>query len=239
MSGGGGSTTTMPDATTQGRQQSVWDAATAAASHSQAPGVNGLTTQAEQNYGNIAAQGNLGMSALGGNASAIQQLMNPYLQQVIGGINNQWGRLSGQVQNNINDQATRGGAFGGSRYGLAMGQGMADLANNQAQQVGNALYSGYTGAVQQAGQLANLGMGANQQLASLGDYNRTVQQQQDPYLRRLQILQSGLSGLQAGQTTTQQGGHNGLLGAIGGAATGFLTGGPLGAAIGGIGGLFG
>jgi hypothetical protein len=58
-------------------------------------------------------------------------------------------------------------------------------------------------------------LGANAQLASLGDYARQVQMSQDPAMRNLQMLQGLLSGLPSGMSTTQPMYSNPLGGILG------------------------
>jgi len=209
-----GSTSVNLDPATQNRQSQIWSAAQQAVA-SPPPGVNPLTGQAVQGYQNAANAGNLGFSALSGDPAAMAKLMNPYQQDVIDKMNQQFGITSGQVQNQINSQATAAGAFGGSRYGVASGAAQAGLGASQAQQIAGLYSQGYQNAQNQAATLANLGLGAQGQLANLGDYERNIQMQQNPALWRLQVLQGANSGMQSGSTTTQQGGFNPFNAALG------------------------
>lgn len=238
--------TTKVDPQTQAYQQMVRGAAVNAANNYQAPGMDASTQQAIANLGGAAGGLNLGMGALSGDPAAMAQLMNPYNQQVIGQMNQQYGHLANQTMNAINDQATQAGAFGGSRAAVAQGVGLANLNANQAMTQAQLLQSGYQNAQQQAAQLANLGMGANGQLAQLGDYARQIQIQQNPYLSKLQLLQQGLQGMQSGGSTTQPSGSSPFGSLLGGAASGAAIGSAipglgtgLGAAIGGGLGLLG
>jgi len=96
-----------------------------------------------------------GQAALSGDQNAMQMYMNPYQNNVLDQMNSQWGRLSHNVTNSINDQATQAGAFGGSRQGVAEGVGQAQLANDQANQMANLTYGGFQNAQNLAGQQAS------------------------------------------------------------------------------------
>lgn len=61
----------------------------------------------------------------------MQPLMNPYDQRVIDAKNANWQKTNLQTMNQVNDAATRAGAFGGSHHGVAEGVPLA--SNNQAQ----------------------------------------------------------------------------------------------------------
>ena len=93
-----------------------------------------------------------------------QQYMNPYQDEVIGGIENQFAKL----QNQAAGQAVNTGAFGGARQGIQT----AELGRQQAQAVGQAQAQNY-GQAQQAArgdfenQMARYA-GAGQQTAGLG-----------------------------------------------------------------------
>jgi hypothetical protein len=120
-------------------------------------------------YGtNAQTAGNLGFGALSGDPAAMQRLMNPYQQQVLDANNAQWQHTNAQTMNQVNDAATKAGAFGGSRHGVAEGVALAN--NNMAQQgqTANLLQSGYNNAVGQAGQLAGMGFQGAQLNSNLG-----------------------------------------------------------------------
>lgn len=126
-----------------------------------------VTGAADYNTG-LQKAGGLGLDALSGNTAATQQLMNPYQQQVIDANNAQWQHVNQQTQNQINDRATRAGAFGGSRQGVATGTALA--ANNQSQQGQTAglLQGGFSDAMNRASQLASGGYAGAQSNANLG-----------------------------------------------------------------------
>lgn len=156
--------TTAVDATTQAYQQQIRNAAEQAGNAGPSPLIGGATSYNTglQNYGDIGAR------ALSGDQQAASQLMNPYQQQVIDANNAQWQHTNAQTMNQVNDAATRAGAFGGSRHGVAEGVALAN--NNRAQmgQTAGLLSSGYNNAMGQAGQLAGMGFAGAQQNANLG-----------------------------------------------------------------------
>lgn len=160
-------------------------------------------------YGTAAqTAGNLGLGALSGDPTQMARLMNPYQQQVIDANNAQWQRTNLQTQNQVNDAATRAGAFGGSRQNVATGTALA--ANNLAQQGQTAglLQSGYNNAVNQAGQLAGLGFqgaGLNANLG-MGGVGSPAQWYADQ-LRKGFIMPTG--GTSGGAQTTQGGSTSG------------------------------
>ena len=104
--------------------------------------------------------------------NSYQQYMNPYQNEVISGIENQFAK----AQNQNNMQANQVGAFGGSRQGIQT----AELASQQAQAVGQANAQNYGQAQQMAQQQFESQMGrqaqAGQQLAGLGQYQQQLQQ---------------------------------------------------------------
>ena len=98
-----------------------------------------------------------------------QQYMNPYQDQVIAGIEQQFGKAGA----GLDLQAAKSGSFGGARQGIQR----AELAGQQAQAVGQAQAQNYGQAQAQAQQQFASQMGrygqAGQQMAGLG-----AQQQQ-------------------------------------------------------------
>jgi len=98
-----------------------------------------------------------------------QQYMNPYQDEVIAGIEQQFGKAGA----GLDLQAAKSGAFGGARQGIQS----AELAGQQARAVGQAQAQNYAQAQQQAQQQFASQMGrygqAGQQMAGLG-----AQQQQ-------------------------------------------------------------
>jgi len=203
------------------------------------PGMNWRTQQAGDFYsGLLGNQAQTGIRALGGDASAVQGLMNPYQQQVLDANNAAWQKVNTQGANSLNAAATQANAFGGSRHGVA--QGVMQSNNNMAQmqQTAGLLSQGFEGAMGRAGQLAGLGMGAAGAGAQLGMTERDIQMQTRPDLWRLAMLQQGMNGLPFTSGQPQGQSRNRWLGAIGGGIQGWLASGgnPLGAAGGAIAG---
>jgi len=124
-----------------------------------------------QPYLNQATTQTLGSTAAY-DPNSYQQYMNPYQNEVISGIENQFAK----AQNQNNMQANQVGAFGGSRQGIQT----AELASQQAQAVGQANAQNYGQAQQMAQQQFESQMGrqgqAGQQLAGLGQYQQQLQQ---------------------------------------------------------------
>lgn len=159
----------------------------------------------------------------------IQPFLNPYMDQVIGGVNQQFDRLRGQAQAGVNQAATQAGAFGGARHGVAQGVRLGEIDRAEGQQVGQLLGSGFRNAVSQG--------------IPYAEQQRQLRQQQlqEPLFRQQQalgFLGTGLGG-PSGQTSASQlpGGS-----VLGGAASGATAGsafGPWGTAAGGVLGLLG
>jgi len=105
-------------------------------------------------------------------STGYQQYMNPYQDEVIGAIEQQF-QKAGNLQNL---QATQAGAFGGARQGIQA----SELAGQRAQTVGQAQAQNYGQAQQQAQQQFQGLMGrygeAAQQMAGLGGQQQQQQQ---------------------------------------------------------------
>jgi hypothetical protein len=109
------------------------------------------TTQAGQGFNSAARAG---------------QYMNPYQQNVIGGLQQAAGQNYQMMNNALGAEASRAGAFGGSRHGVAQGQMAADVQRDLNQQIGNLQYQGYNNALNQAGADQQMRMAASDQLAN-------------------------------------------------------------------------
>ena len=155
---------TAIDATTQAYQEEIRNAARQAGAQGPSPLVTGA---AGFNTG-LQTAGTAGINALSGDPAAVARLMNPYQQNVIDANNANWQHTNAQTMAQINDAATKAGAFGGSRAAIAQGAALA--ANNRAQQAETAglLSSGYGQAINQANQLAGYGYAGAQSNANLG-----------------------------------------------------------------------
>ena len=148
-----------------------------------------LAAQGNPLYAQGRQLGGVGLSALGGDQGALQQLMGGYGAQ----LDPYWNQLRQQTLGTIGDQATQAGAFGGSRQGVAEGAALGQIAQGQAGQ----RYGEYQNALGRAGQLANLGFGIDPQMLGLlnqgmGPYGttQTTHTQSDPFS---QLLGGGLS----------------------------------------------
>lgn len=161
--------------------------------------------QAQQQFQNYAQGGNLGFSALTGNADAARQFQNPYTQL----MDPFFAQQRALAVQGANDQATQMGAFGGDRSQIG-----AAVAGNQADQTQAGFqYQGFNDAMQRALQAANLGYGASAQAAFLP---------QQYYGGQLGLLNSGMGPYGMSQTTKTSGdpfsqllGLGGVLGSLG------------------------
>ncbi len=152
------------DTNTRGQLGNIQSAFDAAGQAGPSPYATGA---AQYNQGQMQA-GNMGLAALGGNQAALGQLMNPYTQGVIGTNNNLWQQINQQTQNQVGQNATQAGAFGGSRQGVATGVALAQNNLQQANQNANLLNNQYGQAINQAQGLAGLGFAGSQANAGLG-----------------------------------------------------------------------
>jgi len=96
-----------------------------------------------------------GIGALGGGAraydpSSAQQFMNPYQQQVIDESIRQINRQGDISRQNLQAQATRAGAFGGSREGVQRAELERAISEQRNAAIVGGLSSGYGSAQQQA-----------------------------------------------------------------------------------------
>lgn len=222
------------DPATTAMQNSTYDAAKAAANGYTTPDADPATLQAMGLFGDVAKQGGVGAAALGGDTNAISRLMNPYLSNVLGGYEAQFGNDSALLRKNTNDAATRAGAFGGDRAALEQGAQQGQLATSHLQQVADLLRGGYNDAMGRAGALSNLGMSAGNALFQGGDYLRGIASERaNPALMRAKILAEGLKGGNVGNySDTTYSRTSALQNILGAAATGaslFGGGGGIGA----------
>jgi hypothetical protein len=198
-------------------------------------GLDPMTQQAAGIFGGLSGLAGLGAGALSGDPNARAQFMNPYQSGVLDAVGQQYSDMRDQATLGINDQATKAGAFGGSRHGVAQGQLLGDLYKAEGQQKAGLIYGGFNDAMQRAQQALGMGMGAAGQLGQYGQYatglqqqnqqnqyNEWLRQQQQPY-QQLAAMQGavGTAGALGGGTTTQSTPGSGILGgAVGGAMVG-------------------
>lgn len=182
--------------------------------------------QAGDIYGNMATGG-----------QAMTPYMNPYTQQVIERSEQDIARQREQALNALGAQATRSGAFGGSRHGIAEGETYGQYGRMAGDMAAQQRQQAYTQGLQNAQNVASGYMGLGRQMFGQGQVGlaqqqaaaqRAQQQQQmlldaarNQTLANLgypgQALQTGTniySTLPNNPTTT--GGSPGLFGILGG-----------------------
>jgi len=152
------------------------------------PGLPQGIQDAQNQYNQYAQGGNLGFSALTGNAGAAAQFMNPYLSQ----MNPFFAQQRQQAVEGANQQATLAGAFGGDRSQI----GAAAAGNYVDQNQAAAQMQAFEQAMQRAGFAANLGYGASAQAAFLP---------QQYYGGQLGLLNQGMGPYGQTQTTQTKG----------------------------------
>lgn len=155
--------------------------------------------------------------------------MNPYMQNVLDPMRAEFDRLRDGAMMNTSQQATMGGAYGGSRAAALAGNRLGQLDAAQAQQTGNLLYSGYNNAL-------SMGIPYAEQQRQLQE-----QQLQEPIWRQQMaqgFAQGGMGPTGWTQTQSSQGGQFGdlLKGGAGLAMTYFGAGGQMPSWLGGGGG---
>lgn len=191
MSVGKNKSKSGPTKSTNRRMDEIYRTAQGAA----AAGPPQPVLQSQGFYGGATQAGQTGLDALTGNAGAQQQFMNPYQQQVIDRMNEQFGVQNQMTSNMVNDQATQARAFGGSRHGIAQGTALAENARNQGMQVAGLLNQGFDNSMNRAAGVANLGFGAAGAGADLG------MQAGNQDLWRLNTLRRGFIPGQASQSS--------------------------------------
>jgi hypothetical protein len=162
--------------------------------------------QAQGTFSGGQTAGQAGLDALTGNAAAQQQFMNPYQSQVMDQMTKQFGVQNQMTEQQMNDAATRAGAFGGSRHGVATGVALGENQRNQGMQMAGLLNSGFEGAMGRAGQVAGLGQNAAQLGANLGMTAGS------PDLWKMNVLKQGMAGMPY-QTYGKQSGYGASVGA--------------------------
>lgn len=159
-------------------------------------GVPEAINQAAGTYSGAQTAGNRGLAAMSGDATAAQQFMNPYQAQVADQMTKQFGVQNQMTANQMDDAATRAGAFGGSRHGVATGVALADNQRNQSMQMAGLLNDGFEGAMGRAAQVAGVGMQGAQAGAELG------MQAGSPALWKMNTLQRAFNPIQTGRSSS-------------------------------------
>jgi hypothetical protein len=194
---------------------------------------SGQLNPALQGYGDTARQltSNLGFASRTG-LGDISGYMDPYQQDVIGGVQADFANQRAGALNTAADLATKSGAFGGSRDAILRAQALRDVNQNESGTLANLRYSGFNDAAARLqadrAMAANLGLAGFQGQGNLGQFmdQRTLQ--------ALQAMQGGLlGGSNTTTTSTMPINRNPFLGALGGATTAYGMFGNGGLGIGG------
>lgn len=117
----------------------------------------GATRGAAAGFHGAIDAGNLGFGALTGGE-------NPFLNTYMDALNPVFDDIRARSLASVGDQATRAGAYGGSRHGVAEGVALGEVGKAQ----GLANIDAFNQAQQRALQVANLGFGGAQGLSNLG-----------------------------------------------------------------------
>jgi hypothetical protein len=169
----------------------------------------------------------------------INQFMNPFTSDVIGRTGMDMARQASMQQNQLGAQATRAGAFGGSRHGVAegtmlgdYGRAFGDIASQQRMQGFNTAL----GAAQQqqgiqsglAGQGFGFGQAINQQQSQQGALQQAMQQAlidaakgqfagfAGAPMQSIQLPMAAVGAANMGQQTQTETESPGFLGTLGG-----------------------
>ena len=154
----------------------------------------------------------------------IGQFMNPYTSEVIGRTGMDMARQAAMQQNQLGLQATRAGAFGGSRHGVAegtmlgdYGRAFGDIAAQQRQQGFNTALSAGQDQQRMLSQLAGQGFGFGQAL------NQQQMQQGAMQQGLMQSLIDAARGQYAGYTGAPMSSLSAPLAALGAVPSGQQT----------------
>ena len=171
--------------------------------------------------------------------TGINQFLNPELENVIGGVRGDFDRQREFASTRAGQIAESENAFGGSRSAILEAQGLNDVNRAETSTIAglrSQAFSNARGALfSERGRLGQLGLAGLNNQFGLGQFMNLRQQQS------LQGLVPGLGvgGSTVETTNVQPMERSRLGGALGGAAIGLASGGPVGAVLGGLGGLFG
>lgn len=164
----------------------------------------------------------------------IGQFMNPYTSMVTGNALQDLNRQRQMATNDIGAAATRAGAFGGSRHGVAEALTNQDFAQQGANMFGNLQQQGFNTALNAAQNQQNIQSGLAGQGFGFGQSIQNQQWQQGEAARALNqalidaakgqyggftgspanslaTLLSGITGANMGQNTTTQTNKPGLM----------------------------
>ncbi len=152
------------DGTTQDYLKQIMQWAQHAGAAGPSPLVGGAT---DYNTATMDA-GRTGLGALAGDPSAVSKLMNPYQTNVIDAMRKEGAVTDQNTINTLNDAATRAGAFGGTRQGVATGVALAQNARDLNSNIAGLLNTGYDNTMNRAGNLAGMGFAGAGANANLG-----------------------------------------------------------------------
>ena len=161
--------------------------------------INQYGQQAAQ-QGFHAAQGAFGQP----DASAFY---NPFQQNVLNAVNQQYGQVRDLTNRNISDRATAAGAFGGDREAVTRGAALAGIGRDQNAALSQLTYQGYNDAQNRAQQQQQFQSQAGQSLfgQGIGALGQQAQFGQNAQNQRVGLYGQGLSNLgQAGQNASSQ-----------------------------------
>lgn len=140
------------------------------------PSGGGMGLNNPYNQASMAQMGAL--STYSNPAAAAANMMNPYNQQVVDATLRDVGNASQMAMNNLDAQAQRAGAFGGSRHGIAMAE-LGKGFNQQAlDQVSRLRQQGYNQSMNDAFRAAQGLQSAGQQSFGYGQALQNQQMQQ-------------------------------------------------------------
>jgi hypothetical protein len=195
---------------------------------------SGLGVQKFAGFNPMYAQGeeqlvNLGLKPF--DATAIQEFMNPYEQQVIQGTLGDIEQSRQMAAMQTANAANQARAFGGSRYGVQQSLTDAAALQQAAKTSAQMRQAGYGQAAGLAMNARNLGMQGAQAVMGLGGARQQLEQARldaarNIGLQKLGVTQSAL-GMQPGNlggTTTQPTYQNQAAGALGGAGAMYALG---------------
>jgi hypothetical protein len=180
---------------------------------------NAGTNPALQQYQGLASDltGNLGFASQTG-LGGIGGYMDPYQQDVVGGVQSDFNRQRALANAQAAGMATAQGAFGGSREAVLRANALNDVNQNEASTLANLRYSGFNDAAARLqadrAMAGNLGLAGFQGLANVGGMQNAQQ------LGLLQAMQAGLQPGTTASTMVQPLNRNPIAGALGGAALG-------------------
>lgn len=120
----------------------------------------------------------------------LDRYMNPYLGTVIGNVQREGDRQASMASQYGADQATRAGAYGGSREAVLRGQLIGDVNRNTQNTIGTLSAQGYSDAVNQllSDRQFAANNGINQLNALTPGFTPTSQTQTDTMTQRSSLL---------------------------------------------------